>query len=404
MVNMIRLSFFLIFIVFASLFTGVAGAEAPGAGTSQAVSPNGTDQVIRTEAGEAAVPGAVDFIPILSLYRTVLAGEVPWRPDWPLSVPPDAFVFPADDVSALTLVGGVGDTAEELTVRRNNDGLLSEFPLFRGGGVFQVQTRFGSTALIRGFTIASETPWDILIVEYEEAFPSLIRVTHGKTMYIVMIEYAAVRAEEIWYAQDGNALAVFSFQYETPGGRMRRLMITDLVSGEKITEVYHYDSMGNISGIISAAGEYSALYVGEGKPRYWERVIPAIPDTDRPVQSAVVQRDSLLREAAVLSTVSEFDHFSLQWDEESLLTRLTGIYRRDTSPENPDDQGSVAGRLSIDASGYSDVEETDVRYKYIRDEQGNWIERQDTPMIRRFGFLVPDPAEWIIRRIEYSAP
>jgi hypothetical protein len=159
---------------------------------------------------------------------------------------------------------------------------------------------------------------------------------------------------------------------------------TDLSSGEEFAEVYHYDSMGNISGIVTSAGEYAALYAGKGRPRYWERFVSPGPDARPGVLPAEGQPETIpdaLSGEPASSATQGFNHFSFQWNEEGLLVRLTG-----------------------GGPGSGDVTETDVRYEYVRDERGNWIERRDTPMIRRSGFLVPGPAERLIRRIEYSAP
>ncbi|MDR0760254.1 MAG: hypothetical protein LBF74_09125 [Treponema sp.] len=342
------------------------------------------------EEGETLVPGAADFFPVLALYEAALSGEVSWRPDWPPAIPPDAFSLPyPQGGSALTLIRDSEDPAEEpaaeLTVRRNGEGLLSEFPLLRDGVFFQVQTRFVRNGLIRGFTITPETPasltsWDILIIGYkiedQDSFPSLIRISRGETLYFTMIEYEAAGATEIWYDRDGNALAVFVYQYEAPGGRITRFLRTDLSNGEEFTEAYHYDSMGNISGIVTSAGEYSALYVGKGRPRYWERL-----QKDLPLEAEAPQP-------------ADFDRFSFQWDEEGLLVRFSGICQAE----------DMAGQVPGGEGGNRDMTETDVRYEYIRDERGAWIERRDTPMIRRSGFLIPGPMKRILRRIEYPAP
>ncbi|MDR0387834.1 MAG: hypothetical protein LBH57_07320 [Treponema sp.] len=377
---MVRPVLCLVLVVFALFFTG-AEELPPGEAL-----PDGAELPAGTEGEDPSGPGAedpelADFFPVLSLYGAALAGEVPWRPDWPLSMPPDAFSFPPYGGSVLTLIKGgedpAGEPAEELTVSRNEDGLLAEFPLFRDGVFFQVQTRFGRASRIRGFTIpAAETSWDILIVEYEDAFPSLVRISRGETLYFALIEYEAAGAAEIWYNREGNALAVFSYRYEAPGGRIRCFVRTDLSNGEEFTETYHYDGMGNLSGIVTSAGEYSALYVGKGRPRYWERFVPAGPEPAVPADAG--QPD--------LYGTEVFDHFSFQWDEGGLPVRFTG------------------SRRAEDAAGTGEVTETDVRYEYIRDEQGAWIERRATPMIRRSGFLVPGPAERFLRRIGYSAP
>jgi hypothetical protein len=386
---MVRLALYIALVVFAPFFTG---AEEPQAGADQAVPRSETGQPAGAEGEEPHIPGAADFFPVLYLYGAALSGEVAWRPDWPLSIPPDAFSFPPSGGSALTLIRDGEESAdspvEELTARRNDDGLLSEFPLFKDGDFFQVQTRFGNAGLIRGFFIPSETPatetaWDILIVEYEDDFPSLVRIRRGEAVYFTLIEYETAGAAEIWYNQEGNALAVFSYRYEAPGGRIRRFIRTDLLSGEEFTETHHYDSMGNISALISSAGEYSALYAGKSRPRYWERVVPPARETARPADLPDAGQPGL-------SGAAGFYRHSFQWDEEGALVRLTGVCHAEAEAGGVPDDGAETGNVT----------ETDVRYEYVRDEQGVWIERRDTFMIRRSGFLVPGPTERLLRRIE----
>ncbi|MDR0378118.1 MAG: hypothetical protein LBH70_10030 [Spirochaetaceae bacterium] len=335
---------------------------------------------VEAEGEGSPVSGAADFFPILSLYETALAGEVSWRPDWPLSMPPDAFSFPPYGGSALTLIRDGEDPGDQpagdLTIRRNSAGLLSAFPLFKDDWFFQVQTRFGRDGRIRGFTIPAETPeletfWDILIMEYENALPSLIRISQGGTWYFTEIEYQAAAAVEIWYDQDRNALAVFSYRYETPGGRLRRFTRMDVLSGEEFTEAYHYDSMGNISGVVTSAGEYSALYVGKNMPRYWARFAP--------LRASHSLEDDQMAEA-------DIGRFSLQWNEAGLLVHFTSSYQTEDMTEN------------------DNMIETEARYEYIQNDRGGWIERRDTPMSRYSGFLIPGPAKRHLRHIEYPVP
>jgi hypothetical protein len=312
-------------------------------------------------------------------------------------MPPDAFTFPPYGGSAVTLVRDGEDPAEELTARWNDDGLLSAFPLFKDGVFFPVQTRFGRSGLIRGFSIAAETPapetaWSILIVEYEDAFPSLIRINRGEALYFALIEYEAAGATEIWYNQEGNALAVFSYRYEAPGGRIRGFTRTDLLSGEEFIETYHYDSMGNISALVTSAGEYSALYAGKGRPRYWERFVPSALGTAQPAVTEPADLPDVGQPGP--SGAAGFHHYSFQWDEEGALVRFSGIYRTEDE----------AGLIPDGGAGAGDVTETGVRYEYVRDERGVWLERRDTSMIRRSGFLVPGAVGWLLRRIEYPAP
>jgi hypothetical protein len=385
---MIRFALCAVFGFFA-LFC--AGSEEKQAGASATPFQSAAEQPPGAEGEADVTPGASDFFPVLSLYETALAGEISWRPDWPLSIPPDAFSFSPQGGSALTLIMENGGQTAELTVRRNGGGLLAEFPLFRDGGFFQVQTRFGGTGLIRGFAIAQGTPepqavWDILIAEYEDAFPSLIRITQGETVFFSVIEYKAAETLEIWYDQGGNALAVFSYRHEEPGGRLRRFTRTDLSSGEEFAEICHYDSMGNISGITAGDGEYAALYAGKGRPRYWERFIPLSPEAPQsaffPDAAQPAVQPGVLPDPPGSPAAMSFEHFSFQWDEEGLLVRFTGGSR--TEPGGGD--------------------AADIRYEYIRDERGAWTERRGVSMIRRSGFLVSGPVERLLRRIEYPAP
>jgi hypothetical protein len=316
-------------------------------------------------AGEGAVEeaapkeaGALDFFSVLSLSHAARSGEVPWRPDWPLDMPPDAFV-PLERGSALTLIRGEGDEMEDLRARRNQEGLLVEFPLFWDSEFFPVQTLLDPRDLIQGFSIVGKNPWEILILEYAESLPSLVRINQGESMYFAILEYANTRVTEIWYDRDGKALAVFSFQFDMPGGRVRRITLTDIPGEMEGEALYHYDSMENISGLDFSGAVYAALYVGHGRPRYWNRSLPPIPETEAEVPERV-------------------DHFALQWDEQGLLTRITGI---------------LGGG-----------EERDIRYEYSRDEGDLWVERRETRMIRRSGFLIPSPGERVIRRIEYPEP
>jgi hypothetical protein len=337
--------------------------------------------VSQENPAETSGSAAVDFFPVLSLYETVLSGEIFWRPDWPPTIPPDAFSFLSSGASAFILVMGGGDMTKELRTRRNSGGLLEEFPLFRGSDFFQVQTRFGGTGLIRGFTIKPQTEetWDILIAEYEDAFPSLVRITRGEALYLALIEYKGSESMEIWYDRDGNALAVFSYVYETSGGRLRRFTAADMTAGTESAETYHYDGMGNISAIDAFPAECSAVYVEKGRPRYWERPALSIPGELLP-SSPPAEESDILFETPDSAGALSFERYAFQWNEEGLLIRFTG------------------------GSGGLDAAETDIRYDYVRNERGAWTERRSVPMIRSSGFLVPGQEERLLRRIEYPAP
>ena len=113
--------------------------------------------------------------------------------------------------------------------------------------------------------------------------------------------------------------------------------------GEAITR-HDYGSFGEVSAIESSDGAFSALYAGPGRPRYWTR-----READGPAENLV-----------------------LQWDEAGLLR---GITSRDKS--------------------------VDIRYAYTLDDKGNWTERQEQAMIKRFGVLVPQAPATVRRIIAY---
>ena len=66
------------------------------------------------------------------------------------------------------------------------------------------------------------------------------------------------------------------------------------------------------------------------------------------------------------------ENLVLQWDEAGLLR---GITSRDKS--------------------------VDIRYAYTLDDKGNWTERQEQAMIKRFGVLVPQAPATVRRIIAY---
>jgi hypothetical protein len=180
-------------------------------------------------------------------------------------------------------------------------------------------------------------------MEYADSLPALVRVSHGDVVYFAVLEFSHNRATETWFDADGNGLVFFVFQYEAPEGRIRQVTVVDLAAGEEGSERYYYDSHGNVSGVDLPEGQFAALYIRQGQPRYWE----------------------------------QFGHFALQWNEQGLLTRLTGA--------------------ALDGA------ELDIRYEYSRDARGNWTERLETPMIRLAGYLTPSPGLRLRRRIEYPA-
>jgi hypothetical protein len=166
----------------------------------------------------------------------------------------------------------------------------------------------------------------------------------------VLLTYTTRGFSETWFDAEGTGLAYWEANFipHYDGNRLKNLegaAGTGAVFGE-----WDYDSGGNLAAIREPGGTYSALYNHRGLPRYWER---------RPSPEL-------------------FESYTLQWDERGHLVRLSG------------------------SSGPGDENLVDFRYDYSLDERGNWTERRETRMFRRFGVLFPAPGFTIKRTIIYN--
>ncbi|MDR2028465.1 MAG: hypothetical protein LBP93_02875 [Treponema sp.] len=336
-------------------------------GQEGTASPAGTEAA----AGDGEAPDAQaedgDPFPISPLLETAASGRVPWRPDWPPAIPPDAFRLSAGEAggggfSAISL----GPDPGEYRLRRGENGGWAEFPVFLQGNFYQARTLSGGPEAPAGIIILTEEPWELHILAREGGRPSLLRVTHGGRFYFTVLQYRDRRVSETWYDQEGNAAAVFFPEYPAPGGGEGPRRIRALKDGGEETETYDYDSGGNISALNSPLGEFSALYTADNRPRYWER------RTLAPREEEAAGDSPAPEPAEALETR---ETYTLQWDNRGLLVRVTG----------------TAG-----------TEPVDLRYEYSLDERGNWIGRREIRMLHRFGVLVPVPGTELKRTIEYG--
>jgi hypothetical protein len=337
-------------------------------------------------AQEDAGPDSGLF-PLSLLLEAAVFGESPWRPDWPGVLPPDCFDLATGQAASLTLVlpagyldtapdsgdsgeaapgGGSGDSggaaaetleegaggeaAVEYRLVRDGAGRFVEFPFFIDGVLCQALAEYEG-AEARKITLdnpAASDPWEFEFLEYRQGAPALARISHSGTWSFVAPEYLETRTNETWYDAQGAAQGFFALEYRLQDGA-RRLVSTDRRSdqGEALL-TYDYNSAGRVSGISAPEGEYAALYNAAARPRYWERPGEA---------------------------------YTLQWDEQGLLVRITGVSRDETAAE---------------------ARQIDIRYEYTLDERGNWIERRETSFDRRFGRLVPGTDGVIYRRINYG--
>jgi YD repeat-containing protein len=223
---------------------------------------------------------------------------------------------------------------------------------------------------------ATPDPWEFELLEYRQGAPALARIGHGGAWYFAAPEYLETRTNETWYDAEGLAQGFFSLEYRLEDGA-RRLVSTDNRSDQdELIVVYDYNSAGRVSGISAPEGEYAALYNAAARPRYWERPEGA---------------------------------YTLQWDEQGFLVRITGV-SWDRIGTSLDGAGTSLDGTGTPPDGAGtprdetapEPRQIDIRYEYTLDERGNWIERRETSFVRRFGRLVPDTDATIHRVINYG--
>jgi hypothetical protein len=263
-----------------------------------------------------------------------------------------------------------------LTLRRGPGGVLAEFPVFLEGSLFPVTTRFDPGGGIAGFTLGDA--WVIELLPPEE--PALARVYAGNPgkssgdgvlgnpgeqagenvgedpggggPYFVALSRGPLHFSETWFDREGAVLAVLTGDAGFIGDACRLIAREKRDRTGTFSETFDYDSGGNLSALSAGEARFSALYTPEHHPRYWERFFPGDPR-----------------------------FYTIQWDEQNRLVRMT---------------------LRTGGDDPGEDEPLDFRYEYLSDSRGNWIERREIPLIRRYGFLVPAPERVIRRRIEYA--
>ncbi|MDR2516411.1 MAG: hypothetical protein LBC88_03405 [Spirochaetaceae bacterium] len=377
------------------------------------------------------VSGAMSPVPLIPVLAAAHRGAALWRPDWPLSFPPDAFMVRG--ASSVTLITEEG----EYRFRRDRAGIAREFPFPFPDGFHQVSfiedasrqdASRQDAGRYTGFRVSApggETLWTVEFLAFQDddpALPSLCRVFGGGergVWYFAALEYRGGRAGETWYGETGEAAGVFTYTF-APGSPepFPPLYRTEWASlaaglspepdgnaaGETVSSpvLYFYDSFGMVSGIAAPGSDYSARF-GDGLPRYWNRPVP-VPrqdashqDAPRPVDTPRLGAPALTGEPSAPQDARSPDAsrldapipgvltpsvltpsvFRFQWDENSLLRRFSGM--------------SVDGGLTFDS-----------RFDYGHDGRGNWTERRETVLARRAGYLVPTGARIIRRRAVYG--
>jgi hypothetical protein len=369
------MAWFVLFLImlFLPALPPATEAEEASERSVPAAGPEASQEASQEAAPDAA--GEPPFIPVSRLIETLRSGFPAWRPDWPLSMPPDAFLV-SGDWSAISLEGPFG----ELTLRRNREGLLTGFPFFHRGVFFPVDVLYDDRGTLAGFSAGSGVPLRIDFLESGDPFPGLVRIMRGDTAYFVLIRYTDALVLETWYDEAGGVLGAYSCAYDSSAGERRPLSAVFRSDGGEMSEEYAYDSMGNTTAIASPGGIFSALYTGGSYPRY-RRIRAVLPETPE------LGTDAATSEMPPPDPPGFSDAFiTMQWDEGGSLVRLSG------------ETGNMPGASPPEGGG-----RLDRSYDYIRDERGNWTERREIVLVRRFGYLVPAEELVLRRRIEYRA-
>lgn len=285
-----------------------------------------------------------------------LSGGV-WRPDWPASLPPDAFRVTSGDVSGITLEGeGV-----LLSVRYGpGEDRLREFPFMLNGRMAQVSLAF-QCGEIRGITVEflPGEIWEMEVLEREAscpAFPALVRVQAGGAWYFISLSRWARGITEVWADVQGNVLWMYGFYLAEFAGDLRIRTVRDMANPASPGTDFYYDSWGFPAVISGPGGFFSALRYRDAFLRYWER---------RPAGSG------------------EDEVFYFQWDAGGFFVRMVA---------GTGEPGAASGLPS------------EYRFEYTLDDRGNWIERREIRMVYHAGLLFPVPGAVFTRVLEYRQP
>jgi hypothetical protein len=309
------------------------------------------DEEVEGEAAEWIYPVS----PVLEIIKRQ---EIVWRPDWPLEAAPDAFTLPEGAFSlSLELPGGA------IYLEKDAGGRLTAFPLLREGVLLQAALQSPPGADMPSFTLGGDEGW---VYEYRQSFGGYV-VSREESLYYVLLSGAGDRSTETWYDRYGNPYGFYAFPKTLAAGELRICGIEGSYGGEapsdpeteapaessaeyggetEVREYYDFDSRANITRVVSAAEEFSALYGGDNRLRYWN--------------TRSGSRDDSFRQ-----------DLSLQWDEQGLMVRILG-------------------------------ENIDLRYEYELDEREAWVLRRVFSVNPAYRAFFPSLPLETARRIRYG--
>jgi hypothetical protein len=355
----------------------------------------GEEGPLSPEAAEPVPAGEGNSLPLAPFLEVLSVGDVSWRPDWPEDFPPDAFSLHGRALS-VTLDSGAGP----VTLSRDSEGRLREFPFFLDGAFIQVKADYGPSGALLSLSAESagkspaeesvDSPADSSAGSWRFDFPGEaspegivpgndpVRVSRGGTWYFVLFLDTGSALSETWYDGEGNFLAYYKAHIRRDGPRWRIRSLEFRRREEPGREDYDFDSADRITAVSSPRGDFTALYRA-GLPRYWERrPAPAgsgpetgpPPDAGSPAPAAP--------DPAGPPEPPAEGNFVLQWDEAGFL-----VEKRPA----PGETGGINGGV--------------FRYEYERDRRGNWVKRRELEMTDFAGVRVPVFRREITRQILY---
>ncbi|MDR0657152.1 MAG: hypothetical protein LBG22_12625, partial [Treponema sp.] len=208
------------------------------------------------------------------------------------------------------------------------------------------------------------------VYEYRPAFGGYA-VSREESLYYVLLSGAGDRSTETWYDRCGNPCGFYVFPKTLAAGELRICGIEGFYGGEapsdpeteasgespaessagqgretEVREYYDFDSRANITRVVSAAGEFSALYGRDNRLRYWNMHSGSPDDPFR-------------------------QDLSLQWDEQGFMVRILG-------------------------------EKIDLRYEYELNERKAWVLRRVFSVNPAYRAFFPSLPLETARRIRYG--
>ncbi|MCL2006687.1 MAG: hypothetical protein FWG77_01245 [Treponema sp.] len=280
-----------------------------------------------------------------------------WRPDWPLSIPPDSFKYGTDEETGAIARAAIAGEDLFLELRVGRGGRVERFPFMLEGRMAQVSVAYGLSLDIQEIIINfihGGDPWRLEVLERSDSYPLIIRASGGGVWYFIYLTHTASEITETWYDVDGNFVGAFNYSLTQIDTVSKIRAYRDFHNPTDATEFF-FDSRGFVTEITGPVGSFRALYFREDLPRYWER---------RPVDSSNMDENG-------------FGNFVLQWDANDKLVRITGWEENENAS-------------------------LDYRFEYDLDDTGNWNERREIRMVRINNLLVPSPGNRIRRFLEFG--